>query len=337
MNRHRTSSAGVLAILLATLLLAGCGPATGDLGGVATPPLTEQPSLEIPSEEPTPGTSAGPVTTPNASPDTSPGSTPGATPVSTPGAEPTPNSGTTTVRVYFFLGSFVDNPGLVPVLREIPKTPAVGSAAMAELLEGPNEDEMGARPAMFTAVPEGTRFLGLTIKDGVATVDLSREFESGGGSSSVLGRLAQVVYTLTQFPTVKGVKFELDGEPVGAFSGEGVILDHAVDRDDYLDQLPAIFVDRPAWGGVLANPGRISGVANAFEATFHVRIINGEGRVLAQKQVMATCGTGCWGTFDERIPYTVANAGWGTLQVYELSARDGSETSQTAYPVWLTP
>ncbi len=329
MNRHRTSIASILPILLAALFVAACGPATGDLGGVATPPLTEQPSLEIPSEEPTPGSSSGPGSTP--------GSSPGATPGSTPGAEPTPSGETTTVRVYFFLGSFVDNSGLVPVLREIPRTPAVGSAAMSALLLGPNDDELGARPAMYTAIPDGTRFLGLTIKDGVATVDLSREFESGGGSASVLGRLAQVVYTLTQFPTVKGVKFELDGEPVGAFSGEGVILDEAVNRDDYLDQLPVIFVDRPAWGGVLANPARISGVANTFEATFQVRITNGGGRVLAQKQVMATCGTGCWGTFDERIPYTVAKAGWGTLQVYELSAKDGSEASQTEYPVWLTP
>lgn len=329
MNRHRTFIAGIVPILLAALLIAACGPATGDLGGVATPPLSEEPSLEIPSEEPTPGTSA--------TPGTSPGSTPAVTPGSTPGVEPTPSNETTTVRVYFFLGSFTDNAGLVPVLREIPKTPAVGSAAMAELLKGPNDDEMGARPAMYTAIPEGTRFLGLSINDGVATVDLSREFESGGGSASVIGRLAQVVYTLTQFPTVKGVKFELDGEPVRAFSGEGVILDQAVDRDDYLDQLPVIFVDRPAWGGVLANPTRISGLANAFEATFHVRIADGEGRVLARKKVTATCGTGCWGTFDERIPYTVARAGWGTLQVYELSAKDGSEVSLTTYPVWLTP
>ena len=72
-------------------------------------------------------------------------------------------------------------------------------------------------------------------------------------------------------------------------------------------------------------------------ATFQVRIANGADRVLAQKAVMATCGTGCWGTFDERIPYTVANAGWGTLQVYELSAKDGSVVNLTEYPVWLTP
>jgi hypothetical protein len=190
---------------------------------------------------------------------------------------------------------------------------------------------------MYTVIPDGTRFLGLRIEGGVATVNLSREFQSGGGSASVLGRLAQVVYTLTQFPTVQGVRFELDGEPVEVFSGEGVVLSEPVGRDDYYDQLPTIFVDRPAWGGVLANPARVTGLANTFEATFQVRIADGDGRALAQGPVMATCGTGCWGTFDVTIPYDVPSAGWGTLQVFEFSAADGSVVNRTEYPVWLTP
>jgi spore germination protein GerM len=315
-----------LAIAAVALLAAACGPLSGDLGGVATRPPTQQPSIEAPSTEPTPGSSSAPTESPGT---TSPEPTDG-----TPTPGPT---GTTTVRAYFFLGSFVDNAGLVPVLRVVPRTQAVGGAAMAALLAGPNDAEMGARPAMYTSIPDGTRFLGLKIDNGIATVNLSREFESGGGSASVLGRLAQVVYTLTQFPTVSGVKFELDGVPVTVFSGEGVVLTEPVDRSDYHDQLPAVFVDRPAWGGVLGNPGRVVGLANVFEATFHLRILDGGGHRLADAPVMATCGTGCWGTFDVTIPYTVGSAGWGTLQVYELSAADGSIENLTEYPVWLTP
>ena len=305
-----------LSVIAVALLSAACSPSTGDLGGVDTPPPTGEPSIELPTAEPTPGQSGGPVETPGGTPDAS--------------------GGTTTIRTYFFLGSFVDNAGLVPVLREIPKTRAVGSAAMEALIAGPNDDELGARPAMYTTIPDGTRFLGLTIDSGVATVNLSKEFQSGGGSESVLGRLAQVVYTLTQFPTVTSVSFQLDGEAVTVFSGEGVVLDEPVGRADYTDQLPAIFVDRPAWGGVLASPGRVVGVANVFEAQFTVRILDGEGRALASGPVMASCGSGCWGTFDVTIPYTVKAAGWGTLQVDEPSAKDGSPTHVTEYPVWLT-
>jgi hypothetical protein len=307
-----------LSALLVMSFLAACGPSTGDLGGVATPPSTAQPSIDLPSDEPTPGSTDSPAA--------SPGPTPAAT-----------ASGTTTVRAYFILGSFVDNAGLVPVLRDVSKTKAVGSAAMAELLEGPNPDELGARPAMYTAIPDGTRFLGLTIDNGVATVNLSKEFDAGGGSAQVVQRLAQVVYTLSQFPTVTRVSFQIDGVPKPVFRGDGTTFDAPVGRDDYTDQLPGIFVDRPAWRGVLGNPARLVGLANVFEATFRAEIVDGAGRTIASSPVTATCGTGCWGAFDVTIRYHVGTAGWGTLRVFEPSARDGTPTKTTEYPVWLTP
>jgi spore germination protein GerM len=306
------------AILALALLVGACGGATGDLGSVATPPPTEQPSLEAPSGEPTPGTTE------------TPGESPGSTPSPT-------QSGTTTVRAYFVLGSFQDNAGLVPVLRDVPKTKAVGGAAMDELIKGPNDAELGARPAMYTNIPDGTTLLGLTIKDGIATVNLSKEFDGGGGSATMLGRLAQVVYTLTQFPTVTGVQFQVDGRPMTVFNENGNVVAGPFGRDDYAAQLPAIFVDRPAWGGVLGSPARLVGVANVFEATFRVEILDGQGRSLAATPVTATCGSGCWGTFDVTVRYTVSRAGWGTLRVWEPSAKDGSVTNLTEYPVWLTP
>ena len=305
------------ALLAVALLVGACGAATGDLGSVATPPPSEQPSIEAPSAEPTPGSTDAPGESP---------------------ATPSPTqTGTTTVRAYFILGSFQDNAGLVPVLREIPKTQAVGAAAMNELIKGPNDDELGGRPAMYTNIPDGTRFLGLTIDKGIATMNLSKEFESGGGSASVLGRLAQVVYTLTQFPTVKGVLFQLDGQPVTAFSGAGVILDGPVGRDDYTDQLPAIFVDRPVWGGVLGNPAQLVGISDVFEAQFRFEILDGSGRVLFGGPALANCGTGCAGAFQATVGYHVNKAGWGTLRVFEPSAKDGSPVNVTEYPVWLTP
>jgi len=306
----------ILSIVAVAALLAACQASTGDLGSVAPPPPSEEPSIELPSSEPTPAESPEPSLGPAESQGSS--------------------SGTVTLRAYFFLGSFVDNAGLVPVLREIPKTKAVGGAAMEALLAGPNDDELGARPAMYTDIPDGARFLGLTIDAGVANVNLSREFESGGGSANVLGRLAQVVYTLTQFPSIETVQFQLDGQPIEVFSDAGY-ADHPVGRADYTGELPAIFVDRPAWGGELASPARLAGLANVFEAQFRVRIVTDAGRVLADGPVHASCGSGCWGTFDVTIPYTVRSARWGTLGVYEPSAKDGSVTNLTEYPVWLTP
>lgn len=272
------------------------------------------------------------------SPTVEPSATPTGAPTPSTSPAPTPTSGdaTTIVRAYFFLPGARDSEGLVPVLREVPETEAVATAAMHELLEGPNAVETSDH-AMTSAIPEGSSLLGLAIEDGVATVDLSSAFESGGGSLSILVRLAQVVYTLTQFPTVEAVAFRIEGRPVTVFSAEGIVLDGPVGRSDYEDLLPLIWVDQPAFGAELGNPGRISGSANTFEAAFLVTLLDTERRVIVEVPAMATCGTGCRGTFDVTLPYDVPEPAWGTLRVWAGSAQDGSPVHVREYPVWLTP
>jgi spore germination protein GerM len=306
--------------LILTAVLAACTGGSGSLGSLP-PVASAQPSVVLGSPDVTPGASP---TQPGGS--TSPSDGPSASP-----------AGTTIVRAYFVLAGPQGSEGIVPVLREVPATKAVAAAAMTALLEGPNGREGAATPKISTTIPSGTQLLGLSIDKSVATVDLSREFESGGGSASVLGRLAQVVYTLTQFPSVKSVLFEVEGREVHAFGGEGAVLDGPVGRSDYESVLPNIFVDRPAWGAALGNPGRVSGNANVFEATFRITLLDGSGRQLVDQQAMATCGTGCRGTFDVTIRYDVPKAQYGTLRVWDGSAKDGSPQDVREYPVWLTP
>jgi germination protein M len=329
-NLIRSVTGTRLVILVAVVALAAaCSPSAGSLGSIAAPTPTDEPSVELPSQDSTPGIES-PSVDPTASPAGSGASTPTASPAVTPAT-----SGTMIVRAYFFLGSFTGNAGLAPVLREVTKTKAVANAAVQALLGGPQGKEINSSPAMYTDVPDGTRLLGLSIADGVATVNLSQEFASDGERASFIGRLAQVVYTLTQFPSVDKVAFELDGQRLTAF-GDLDVLEGPVGRSDY-HLLPAIFVDRPAWGAAIGNPARVSGLANVFEATFRVQVLDGGGRTLVDQQVMASCGTGCWGTFSKELPYSVSKAQWGTLRVFDRSAKDGSPENVTEYPVWLTP
>jgi len=100
--------------------------------------------------------------------------------------------------------------------------------------------------------------------------------------------------------------------------------------------LPIIWVDRPAFNAAIGNPARITGTTDVFEATFRIAILDATGRVLADEMVMATCGTGCRGTFDVTIAYTVNRAQYGILRVYNLSAKDGSPEAVRDYRVWLT-
>ena len=326
----------LVAIMTLATVLVACGPSAGGLGTVPPIPPSPGPSASQgePDLTPAPSPTAPP---PTSAPSPAPtGSAPPATPQPSP-ATPAPTPAPSTlVRAYFYLGGEPGSAGLVAVLREVTQTRAVATAAMNELLAGPTSVESGDR-TITSAIPDGTRLLGLTIDNGIATVDLSREFETGGGSASVLNRLSQVVYTLTQFPTVTGVVFKLEGEVVTVFSGEGVVLDGPVSRADYEELLPAVFVDRPVWRAALGNPGRVAGNANVFEATFMITILDGRGRVVYEEHATATCGTGCRGTFDVTVRYDVDRAQWGTLRVWVSSARDGSPENVREYPVWLTP
>jgi germination protein M len=330
----RTTRAHLAILLLGVTSLAGaaCTPTAGPLGTPSSPNSTSEAPFVVPSIDATPGTPAPSVAM---SPGTSDAATPSTLP---PTAVPTsaPSTAETTiVRAYFFLGSLTGSGGLVPVLREVPQTQAVATAAMRALLVGPSPQEMAAKPAISTTIPHGTQILGLKIGGGVATVNLSREFLSDLAPPTVEQRLAQVVYTLTQFQTVTSVHFQIEGSDSYSFGYFALGSDPG--RASFTAQLPAIFVDRPALGAAAGNPVTVSGTANVFEATFRVQLLGATHGLLVDRQVMASCGTGCWGDFSATIPYQVSQAQWGTLRVFDPSAKDGSQQNVTEYPVWLVP
>lgn len=229
---------------------------------------------------------------------------------------------------------FAQGETLFVTYRTEKRTPRVGSAAVEALLAGPSEFERGY--GLTTAVPDGTELLGLTIETGVARVDLTSEFESGGGALSMQMRLAQIVYTLTQFPTVKGVVFSLDGEPIDVLGGEGVVIDQPLKQRDYKDLLPAILVTHPGLGEKLGPS--VFGTANVFEANVTVEVLDSEDREIYKTFTTATCGTGCRGTFGAKIRYHVDKEQPGTLVLHDDDAAGvGRPPHEVRIPVILTP
>jgi hypothetical protein len=231
---------------------------------------------------------------------------------------------------------FLQGEQLVRQTRSLESTPLVATAAMKALLAGPSPAELAS--GLATSVPAGTKLLGIAIKKGVATVDLTSQYQSGGGSLSMKARLAQVVYTLTQFPTVRAVLFHLDGEPVNVFSGEGIVLDHPVGRKDYEDLLPVIAVDEPAAGARVSSPVDVSGSANVFEANVTIKVLDENGHVVGKTFTTATCGTGCRGTYSVPVTFQVAHEQPGTIVVSDDDAAGtGTPPHQVRIKVVLVP
>lgn len=232
------------------------------------------------------------------------------------------------------------DPALVPVLR----TETLDSDLDATLRAALAVDRLRELPEPFnlppgfaTAIPDQAAWRDFQVSDGVATIDFPAEFESGGGSMAMITRLAQVVFTATQFPDVDSVLFKIDGEVVDVFSGEGILLDGPQTREDYVDILPQIFLDEPAIGSRVSSPFGMNGIANVFEATVQFEIVDESGTVIQKGFTTATCGTGCWGEFAAQAPFYVPEEMPGEIVVYEEAALDGSRVNELRYPVTLLP
>lgn len=94
--------------------------------------------------------------------------------------------------------------------RSVIKTPAIARAALEELFKGPTELEK--KSGYITTIPDGVKIQKLSIVDGVAKVDLSKELEYQVGGSCRIGLIiAQITQTLKQFSTVQNVIISIDG------------------------------------------------------------------------------------------------------------------------------
>ncbi len=104
--------------------------------------------------------------------------------------------------------------------------------AFQALLAGPTEGTDS------TTIPKGTKLLSLKQENDTIHINLSPEFTSGGGSSSMMGRLGQVLYTATSLNPDAKVYIEVDGEKLDVLGGEGVEVEQPMTRRFFKQNYP---------------------------------------------------------------------------------------------------
>jgi hypothetical protein len=235
---------------------------------------------------------------------------------------------------------FCDERGerLVPVTHYLDPDSGLARGAVLALLAGPGPADQAR--GLFTAVPSGSRLLGITVRDSIATVDLARVFESGGGATSVRMRLAQLVYTLSRVPGVRSVRVWLEGRRVETFSGEGLEILEPLTLADFPDFAPydgdpPVVLLEPVPGSLVGEPLRVRGTANVFEAQVGLRVRDASGSIIVQTWTTATCGTGCRGTFEKVLELPDTVRGEIVIEAYAPSAEDGSDMHRVATRVRL--
>ncbi len=214
------------------------------------------------------------------------------------------------MRVYFLRNGFVQ-----PVARTVVPGPTGVPGTLASLYGGPTREEQGEL-GLSTQVPVDNSYLSIAFsgdpRAGLLAFRLPHTTRS---------ELAQLVYTLSQFPA--GRKLRINGK--------------TYTRADFEGETPAILVESPLPFTRASSPLRVTGTANTFEATFQYELKDETGKLLAKHFVTATSGNGVRGTYDISIPFTVSTPTKVVLTVYEVSAENGARENQVDIPLTLAP
>ncbi len=116
------------------------------------------------------------------------------------------------VKVVLFFAT-QDNKALKQEEREIQVFDgAILKACVLALQKGPETE------GLSNTIPEGTVLRGISLKDKVATVDLSKEFDQVNGVAGIISRLS-IVNTLTKISGVEKVRFHIEGNDMIGPSG----------------------------------------------------------------------------------------------------------------------
>jgi nucleoid-associated protein YgaU len=96
---------------------------------------------------------------------------------------------------------------------------------------------------------------------------------------------------------------------------------------------PPIDVRQPQPFDLVDDPVEACGIGTGFEATFQARVRDANGVGLVQVTIMAG-GMGIWGNFHALLPLPgVPATPQGTLEVFEISAQDGTEINKVVVPI----
>lgn len=182
----------------------------------------------------------------------------------------------------------MQNGKLAAVAVDVPHTTAPASAALTAL--------------GLTAT--------VTIASGTARVDLA---------NATPDEVAEVVYTLTQFPSVQRV------DVAGRLG---------LTRDDVAPYVPPILIESPGAGATVARSFRVTGSASVFEATLVVQLVV-DGKVVDKQSVTASEGAPGRGTFDTTV--RSPSSGAARVVAFAPSAENGQPQHQVDVPVTLAP
>ncbi len=100
--------------------------------------------------------------------------------------------------------------------------------AVKSLINGPTDKEKKA--GVYTEIPSGTRLISITESPSRVVINLTSDFENGGGTDGIYKRLFQLIKTV-KINSNLPLYLQLDGKQVDVIGGEGIMINQPLNED----------------------------------------------------------------------------------------------------------
>ncbi|MBQ2871474.1 GerMN domain-containing protein [bacterium] len=129
------------------------------------------------------------------------------------------------VAIYY---TNANNGELEKVIKTVPPESNKLNFALKELVNGPSFKERNQ--GLSSEIPKGTKILNIITRDKSIIIDLSNEFQYGGGTESQYTRLNQLIKTVVNLKLNKPVYLYLNGEQADVIGGEGILINQPLNE-----------------------------------------------------------------------------------------------------------
>jgi hypothetical protein len=253
---------------------------------------------------------------------------PGSGGIGEPPAAPPATSGT--VAIYYVgdehvvteSGGSGPRPRLYREFQELPVGDGSAAARVEAAVARMLSPGSALDPDYYSGWPGGATVNGVEVSGATATVDLSGAASHSVGSEASHIAVQQLVWTVTAESGVDSVTILLDGVAVDELWGH-VGLAPAMTRAPSLEALALLWLISPQHGQTVPGTFEVHIYGAPFEATAQLRVRQGGGVV--HEQFVTLGGSGFPDFFGEAKVNLTLDPGTYTLEVFELSALDGSE------------
>jgi spore germination protein GerM len=138
------------------------------------------------------------------------------------------------VNIYF-IGQNINKEDIYKIVKREYSTAKDGTKlnlSIKSLLQGPNEEEKAQ--GIYSEIPKNTRLISIEETPQKIIINLSSDFEQGGGTDGLYKRLYQIIKTANKNTTLE-VYLYINGKLADIIGGEGIMINQPL-NDKSLDE-----------------------------------------------------------------------------------------------------